>query len=153
MKYISKIKICLVICIGIMCISGTCFAGTDQFRAFMSYDYETPESTKTAVNSAVNYAVWTFQKLGYINASGTNAITKTKSRSVVLSEWIEPAGQNYGFYVYAHGNQNLFAMENGNSSSCIYHSDLSGYWHFAFIDSCSCYATDAFAQALHTVRL
>lgn len=130
----------------ILTINSVSFAATDQFRAFRSYDFEDSSS----VQQAVSYAVWTFQDLGYSNVDGTNTYTKTNDKSVVLN-YIKGSGNNYGFFVYAHGNSNLFTMKTGDSGRYIYPEDISGNWHLVFINGCSCMATDSFADAFNTV--
>lgn len=121
-----------------------CFAATDEFKAFNTWDFDHTLGVET-----VSLAVYTFQKLGYINAAGTNIFTTTSSRSLVLN-YIAGTGKNYGFYIQAHGNSNLFTTKSGDSTQYIYPSDITGYWHLVFIDSCSGGATNNFASAFKT---
>lgn len=143
-KTIKTISILLSLLI--LTINSVSFAATDQFRAFRSYDFEDSDS----VSQAVSYAVWTFQDLGYANVDGTNTYTKTNDRSVVLN-YIGGSGNNYGFFVYAHGNSNLFTMRTGDTTRYIYPSNISGNWHLVFLNCCSCMSTDSFADAFNTV--
>jgi len=147
----KTIKIVLLIAIILITFSQNCFAATDQFRAFMTMDYENSSLQISNANTSAANAVLTFQKLGYINAQGENRFYKTPYKSVVINEWISLTGNNYGFYVHAHGNPNLFTMTTGDSSQYIYPSDITGWWHLVFLDSCSCLSTDAFASAFKTV--
>lgn len=153
MKKINK-KCIIITIIFIIVLNTTCFAATDQFRAFKTRDYETEDvgqESADAVNSAVAYGVYTFQKLGYINAIGTNKYTLTNDKDYLFSNWLNVSGNNYGFYIYAHGSSSVFALENGNSSTYVYPDEISGNWHLVFLDSCSCMATDNFADAFNTV--
>ena len=148
----NKIKDCLLLFAIILILSSSsCFASTDQFKAFKTNDYEIPEVSTTdhnAVNTAVNYGVATFKKLGYINANGSGYV-QTSSKTTVLN-WINLKGKNYGFYIYAHGNSSCFTTVRNNTSYYIYPSDISGNWHLVFLDSCSCLQTNAFATKFHT---
>ena len=130
----------------IMIMLGTsCFAATDEFRAFNTWDFDNTTAVET-----LSYAVWTFQNLGYTNSAGTNKFNTTSSRDVVLN-YIKGSGRNYGFYIKAHGNPNLFTTKSGDSSQYIYPDDISGNWHLVFIDSCSTGASDNFARKFNTV--
>lgn len=143
----------IIFLLSIICIENACFA-VDQFRAFKTWDYEAEdigESSAAAVNNAVGYGVLNFQKLGYINADGTNCITNTGSKEYLLNNWINLSSNNYGFYIYAHGSSSVFALENGNSNEYVSPSEISGNWHLVFLDSCSCQATNSFATAFNTV--
>lgn len=152
MKYVRKVSILAVLMV--LLVGSSCFAATDQFRAFKTWDYELDKVNQTshdAVNNAVSYGVWTFQKLGYINANGNNTYTTTNDRGYLLNNWIKVSGNNYGFYIYAHGNSSAFTLEKDNFDRYIHPEDISGNWHLVFLDSCSCLATDAFATRFNTV--
>ena len=150
MKLLKRFTILLIVLITIFFFNTSCFAATDQFRTFMTWDYENNPYHEN-VNNAVSHGVWTFQKLGYINAIGTNNYTNTNDKNYLLNEWIRISGNNYGFYIYAHGNSSGFTLENGNSSKFVSSSDISGNWHLVFLDSCSCLATDTFGRAFKTL--
>lgn len=142
-KYIIKLNIILFAII--ILLTTTCFAATDEFRAFNTWDFDHQTGIET-----VSYAVLSFQKLGYINTAGHNGYNTTSSKNVVLN-YIAGTGKNYGFYIQAHGDSESFTTKNGDLSQDIYPSDISGYWHLVFIDACSTGATDNFARAFHTV--
>lgn len=151
MKNVKRISV--IVCLLILFINTSCFAATDQFRAFKTWDYEVSivgQGDSDAVNSAVSYAVWTFQNLGYTNANGTNTYTTTNDKSYLFNNWLNISSNNYGFYIYAHGNSSLFTLERGNSDRYVYPSEISGNWHLVFLDSCSCLATNAFATRFKT---
>ena len=112
MKNVKRISV--IVCLLILFINTSCFAATDQFRAFKTWDYEVSivgQGDSDAVNSAVSYAVWTFQNLGYTNANGTNTYTTTNDKSYLFNNWLNISSNNYGFYIYAHGNSSLFTSK------------------------------------------
>ncbi len=155
MKNVRKVSI--LVFLMILLINSSCFASTDQFRAFKTWDYEignVSETDNTAVNNAVSYGVFTFQKLGYINADGTNTYTTTNDKGYLLNNWIKISGNNYGFYVYAHGGYSgdkiWFNMQKGTEATRVYPSDITGNWHLVFLDSCSVLATNEFATRFKT---
>jgi len=120
------------------------FAVTDQAKLFLSHELS---SLSSAVR-ATNYAVQTFQKLGYDIQGGTTSVLKyyiTNSKSTVLN-YIKGTGNNYAFYEFAHGDDGLFNMsrDGSNAPQTIFASDITGYWHFVFM------ATDKLAQAFKT---
>lgn len=125
----------------------------DQYKAFKSSIYAVGDVTvevANAVNSAVTWGVATFNKLGYINAGYyANTYYTVNNKQDVLN-WINYSGNNYGFYIYAHGTQNWIEVVQGDSSTYIYPNEISGNWHLVFLDSCSCNATNAFATKFHT---
>lgn len=60
MKNVRKVSI--LVFLMILLINSSCFASTDQFRAFKTWDYEignVSETDNTAVNNAVSYGVFT----------------------------------------------------------------------------------------------
>lgn len=142
----SKSKLIIPIFIlSILILQNQVLGSSWYFKGFMSDDFSGIGEATTV------YAVSTFQMLGYNNMSGIhNNYTVTSSKSDVL-EYINYLGNNFGFYVNAHGNADLFTMQNCNPNQYIYPSDISGYWHFVFLDCCSCLATDKFARAFQTV--
>lgn len=143
-KYLKRCSIVFILIL-MLFLNANCFAATDQFRAFNTWDFDNTIAVET-----LSYAVWTFQDLGYINANGTNTFTTTNSRDTVIS-YIRESGNNYGFYMKAHGNANLFTAKQNTPSEYIYPGDISGNWHLVFIDSCSTGASDNFARAFNTV--
>ena len=90
--------------------------------------------------------------LGYINTSGTGNLNVTNSKQVVKN-YISTPGKNYGLLILAHGNNiPCFSMDRSQGDAQkIYTSDISGVWHFVFINACSVMETDKMAQAFQTV--
>lgn len=117
------------------------FAVIDQAKLFIATD-----CNNTLARQTTNYAIKTFEKLGY-NVLG---LSITGRKSDVLN-YISGTGNNYGFYEYGHGGTGVFTMKNGDKNQYIYPSDITGYWHFVFLNSCSCLSNDAFGQAFRTV--
>lgn len=145
----NKIIITLLIISGLLCMLTTnALAVKDQARLFMSTDF----NNSTSMKHATLCAVATYRRLGYNVIGGTPILgyTTTSSRQTVLN-YISGMGNNYAFFVSAHGNPNLFTMQSGNQSQYIRPTDITGYWHFVFLNSCSCMSTDAFARAFKTV--
>lgn len=138
----KKIFIILNISLLLICILQiSSFAVIDQAKFFIAGDIYCSLTLQTT-----KYAESTFKKLGYDN----QGITSTYYKSTVL-DYISGLGNNYGFYEYGHGGTGVFTMKNGDASQYIYTSDISGYWHLVFLNSCSCLSNDAFGQAFHTV--
>ena len=151
---ISK-KIYMAIVIGIISlliinINGYCI---ERYKAFMTNDYENLSSDlKNAVYNAKDKGARTFMKLGYKNVfSNTIPIVENTSDKNVVLNWIIEKSNNYGFYIYAHGDEWEFAIRNGVPSTYIHPREISGNWHLVFLDSCSCLATDRFARAFNVI--
>jgi hypothetical protein len=151
---ISK-KIYMAIVIGIISlliinINGYCI---ERYKAFMTNDYENLSSDlKNAVYNAKDKGARTFMKLGYKNVfSNTIPIVENTSDKNVVLNWIREKSNNYGFYIYAHGDEWEFAIRNGVPSTYIHPREISGNWHLVFLDSCSCLATDRFARAFNVI--
>lgn len=123
------------------------FAVIDQAKLFLSTDFQ---NNSLAVQ-AMNHSVDTFQTLGYDIQGGLPLLHYyvTNSKSTILN-WLSGDGNNYGFLVSSHGNTGFFTMQSGNTSARIYPSDITGYWHFVFLDSCSSMANDSLAAAFKT---
>ena len=105
---ISK-KIYMAIVIGIISlliinINGYCI---ERYKAFMTNDYENLSSDlKNAVYNAKDKGARTFMKLGYKNVfSNTIPIVENTSDKNVVLNWIREKSNNYGFYIYAHGDE------------------------------------------------
>ena len=92
-----------------------------------------------------------YRNSGILTKIQLSTILHTNDKNYLLNEWIRISGNNYGFYIYAHGNSSGFTLENGNSSKFVSSSDISGNWHLVFLDSCSCLATDTFGRAFKTL--
>lgn len=120
----------------------------DQAQLFLSTDFQ---NDADAVQ-AMKHGVKTFQTLGYNIQGGLPLLhySITDSKATVL-QYIRGTGNNYAFLVSSHGNSSLFAMKLKDDNQDIYPKDISGYWHFVFLDSCSSMANDSFAQAFKTV--
>lgn len=123
------------------------FAVIDQARLFLAKEW-------TSSNSAVQttlYAVRTFKTLGYDVLGSIPWYTVTDSRSTVLN-YISGTGHNYAFYVFAHGDDGRFNMcrDGDNAPQRIYSSDITGYWHFVFLNCCSSMSSDSLARAFKT---
>lgn len=143
------IKISLIVISIILLLQIPCFAAVDQAHLFLSKDFENDASAVQAMMHSVS----TCRTLGYDIQGGISIIIPfsiTDSKTPVLN-YISGTGDNYAFLVSSHGNSSLFCMKNGDPSSYIYPSDISGAWHFVFLDSCSSLADDDFAQAFRTV--
>lgn len=128
-------------------INVSCFAGVDEVKLFLSDDLD----RNVYAQQATVYAGRTFEKLGYkVRKNVLTSYFVTSSKAPVL-EYIQESGDNYAFFVDCHGNSNCFAMTNGDSSTYIYPSNITGGWHFVWINACECMATSNFAEAFHTV--
>lgn len=142
------VSIFLIFLIYICLFNISCFAAVDEVKLFISSDF----GIDTYAVQATTHAANTFDKLGY-KIRKTSLIfnySVTGSRNTVLN-YIHESGNNYAFYVFAHANPNSFAMTNGDSSSYIYPSDITGGWHLVFLNGCSSMASTSFAEAFHTI--
>ena len=142
----KKVKfIIFIFLFSILMIQNQIFGADIYFRGFMSNDFY-------GLGDITNlYAATTFQQLGYINMDGINNNYTTTSNKADVLNYINYLGNNFGFYVNAHGNSNCFTMNINDSNQNIYPSDIKGYWYLVFLDCCSCLATDTFANAFQTV--
>ena len=92
----------LIININVYCI--------ERYKAFMSNEDERLSSDlKNAVYNAKDKGARTFMKLGYKNVFSSNIpiVEATSDKNVVLN-WIREKSNNYGFYIYAHGDPYVF---------------------------------------------
>lgn len=145
----KKLTTILIISLILVCILQiSSFAVIDQAKLFISTEISKINTT----NETMVYAAQTFKKLGYDVQPGTAHLnyTITGLKKDVLN-YISGTGNNYALFVYAHGGTGVFTMDNTKASEVIYTSNISGYWHFVFLNSCSCMSNDAFAQAFKTV--
>lgn len=145
MKKTTKITALLIIISLFVSFTTTCFAATDQVKLFMCANFENTSFS----NTIMLYAALIYNRLGYNNVSGGYNYVTTGSKSDVMS-YINTSGNNYGFFVYAHGNEYVFVMNDPDSSTAISPSDISGNWHLVFLNACSNLKTDSFAQAFKT---
>lgn len=148
---LKKIGVCILV-FSLLIMQFNFASAVDQYKAFKSCVYAvgdvTPE-VANAVNVANYFAVATFNKLGYSSANVGNSIQTVNNKQDVLS-WIRQSGNNYGFYIYAHGTSGRIEVVQGDDSTYLYPSEISGNWHLVFLDCCSCNATNAFATKFKT---
>ena len=64
-------------------------------------------------------------KLGYKNVFSSNIpiVEATSDKNVVLN-WIREKSNNYGFYIYAHGDPYVFTMIKNDESQYIYPREI-----------------------------
>lgn len=77
----------------------------------------------------------------------------TNATKANVLNYISGTGKNYGFLVSSHGYAGLFNMDlsKDDNSARVFPSDITGYWHFVFINACDTMKTDAMAQAFKTI--
>lgn len=125
----------------------------DQYKAFRSCVFAIGDCSPEIVgyvDTSIKWGVATFNKLGYSNAGGNStAVSNVNNKQDVLN-WIRQSSNNYGFYIYAHGTKDWIEVVQGDSSTYLYPSEISGNWHLVFLNCCSCNATNAFATKFHT---
>ena len=146
----KRFFIITIICILlILAFQISSLAVIDQAKLFIAQEWT---SSSSAV-SATSYAVRTFQTLGYDIQGGLPVLkyTITNNRNDILN-WLSGDGNNYAFYVFAHGADGRFNMsrDGANAPQRIYASDITGYWHFVFLNCCSSMETDSLARAFKT---
>ena len=132
--------------LSIIIFSNYTYASTMEFRSFLASELTTDEACTVTTELASSV----YRLLGYNNRLSGNGYTSTNKKSTVLS-YISELGNNFAFFVTAHGNTGLFSMDNSDSSQIIYTSDISGYWHLVFINSCLTLSNDSMARAFKTV--
>lgn len=147
-KLISILTIALIL---ICLLQFSSFAIIDQAKLFISEEL----AYNTYNIQVMTYAVKTFKILGYNILNGnTGALNYhiANSRNQVL-DYISGTGNNYGFFVHAHASDGAFNMsrDGDNAPQRIYSSDITGYWHFVFINGCSSMASDSLARGFKTV--
>lgn len=144
----NKFNKIIVLSLFIVCILQiNCYASTDEAGVFLS----SYVGLNTYTSKTLDYVVKTFQKLGYniVTTSGSNKFVTTGSKSTVMS-YIRSNGNNYGFYVLAHGVPGKFTMYKGDLNQVISASEITGNWHLVFLDACDALSTSEFATAFKT---
>lgn len=142
----TNILILFVVILFLLQVS--CFAVIDQAKLFISTECNSHSSS----SDTMKYALNTFSKLGYDiqRTSSLSGYQVTNSKAKVL-DYIKGTGNNYALFVFAHGNTGIFTMNSSDVNQEIIPSNITGYWHFVFLNSCSCLSDDQFAQAFKTV--
>lgn len=146
----KRTSITIIICILLISsLQISSFAVIDQAKLFIAEEW----ANDSQAVQATNYAVRTFQTLGYDIQGGLPVLkyTVANTRSAILN-WLSGDGNNYAFYVFAHGADGQFNMcrDGANAPQRIYASDITGYWHFVFLNCCSSMETDSLARAFKT---
>ena len=124
------------------------FAVIDQAKLFISSDFINDGDAA----EALKYSIECYRKLGYDIQNSFNVLpyTVTDQRDTVLN-YIRGTGKNYAILISSHGNYEIITMRRNDLNQYIYPFDITGAWHFVFLDSCYSMANDSFAQAFRTV--
>lgn len=87
--------------------------------------------------------------IGYVKYAKYHNDTSGLKSSIL--NYIALGGNEYAMYIRCHANSSYIAGKNSANNVVwkIYPSDLSGNWHFVFLDGCQTGATSNFASALH----
>lgn len=109
-------------------------AGTFAYNGF--------NTTNTAYATlSRNLAKTAFSGLGYTNSS--TLVGDTGLRSKVLS-FVTNDTKAYGFYIDCHGNSTTLATD---SMTILRSSEVTGNWHFVFLDACETAVNTTWANA------
>lgn len=83
--------------------------------------------------------------LGYTSSSwvGVGPLMKTSITSYLQSSTA------YGLYIYAHANP--YNMADTEKTWALFSSEVTGNWHFVFLDGCSTAQTTGWAKAFKTI--
>lgn len=137
-KQIIAIMILTIVMISII---PKTFAATDQAGLFCTKDL-----TNSYGSLTLNLARSGMSKLGYNITSYDDSVT-TKS---TIMDYINRSSSNYGLYLKSHGSPTDLAVVNGQFDTYINLSEISGNWHFVFLDGCSTAADSRWADAFRT---
>ena len=87
--------------------------------------------------------------IGYVKYNKYHNDTYTLKTNIL--NYMGLGGNEYAIYVRCHANESFIAGKNSSGTVVwkIYPSDMSGNWHFAFLDGCKTGASNNFATALH----
>lgn len=138
----NKIIISLILFISLVSILTSVFASTDEAGLFCTNDL-----TNSYGSLTLSLANTGMQGLGF---SITNYNDSVTAKSTIMN-YINTSAHNYGLYIKSHASSTELAVVNGTSSTYIYPSNISGNWHFVFLDGCSTAANSNWANAFHTV--
>lgn len=141
-KIKSKMIIITLLALLSISISTNVFAATDQAGVFSTQDFVGYYGVPT-----VQVAKTGIEKLGY---SVTHYNESVSSKSTVM-DYINTSGKNYCLYLKCHASPTVLAIVNESASTYISQSEISGNWHFVFLDGCSTAADDGWANAFNTV--
>ena len=87
--------------------------------------------------------------IGYVQYNKYHYDTYTLKTKIL--NYIGIGGNEYAMYIRCHGCPSYICGKNSSNTEArkIYPSDLSGNWHFVFLDGCETGASNNFASALH----
>lgn len=122
------------------------FGKTNHFKAFITH--ETHYDNSSLPSQTIRRMVNIMEALEYVNYTGTGMYSVTDRKADILS-YINMSGQNYGFAIVSHADQNGTILVNGTET--IVPSEITGYWHLVLCNACSSFNTDAYARAFKTV--
>lgn len=140
-KVKNKMIIIAILSIFIISIASNVFAATDQAGLFCTGDL-----TNSYGSLTLSLARDGMSKLGYNIVQYNDCVT---SKSTIMN-YINMSGSNYGLYLKSHGSPTDLAVINGQFDTYINVSEVSGNWHFVFLDGCSTAADSRWADAFHT---
>lgn len=97
------------------------------------------------VGANMSNAKLAFNKLGYTSSVDNVGLN---IRSDVLN-YVNNDPKAYAFYINCHGNSSSLATKDssGNSKLVLNSSEVSGNWHFVFLDACKTAANTTWANA------
>lgn len=139
---LKKLISCAILLIITASLSCNVFAATDQAGVFSTQDFVGYYGEPT-----VRVARTGIEKLGY---TVTHYNESVSSKSTVTG-YINTSAKNYCLYLKCHASSTSLAIVNGDSSNYISQSEISGNWHFVFLDGCSTAEDNGWATAFKTV--
>lgn len=97
------------------------------------------------VGANMSNAKLAFNRLGYTNTVDNVGLN---IRNDVL-DYVNNDSKAYAFYINCHGNSSSLATKDsaGNSKLVLNSSEVSGNWHFVFLDACSTASNTTWANA------
>lgn len=119
---------------------------TDKARVFSTDFFSTKESDK-------QHAVNGLKKLKY-SVSTKDSVTKSQILSWTNSGGSNYSNNNYCFYISTHGPSDSEAEQGityfkDNNKVKIYPGDITGNWHFIYIDACNSKRNNKFPNSFN----
>lgn len=88
-----------------------------------------------------NLAVAAMRRLGY---SATASYYSTSQMITDIEDYLQALSNEYAFFFSGHGSKSVIGF---HSKGWITHSDVTGNWHFVFLDACSTAVDTGWADA------
>ena len=126
----------LTLCLSLLLVNSVFAANGAKMFGIPNVAYST-ESAGVALNGFNS-------KLGYPSAFAVTAAETTKAK---ILDYIHNDPNGYGFYFDGHGGDSTNTRIISSDVNAVYPSEITGNWHFVYIDACYTGQTDSWAKA------